>query len=63
MMNVTGELLSKMSMEDLDKLFQQMKHPTQEQKESAWKKIDTGIYDGQGNIIGDRCSEEDAYIE
>ncbi len=38
MMNVTGELLSKMSMEDLDKLFQQMKHPTQEQKESAWKK-------------------------
>ena len=50
-------------MEDLDKLFQQMKHPTQEQKESAWKKMDTGIYDGQGNIIGDRCSEEDAYIE
>ena len=45
MMNVTGELLSKMSMEDLDKLFQQMKHPTQEQKESAWKKMDTGIYD------------------
>ncbi len=25
--------------------------------------LDTGIYDGQGNIIGDRCSEEDAYIE
>lgn len=62
-MNMTGETLSKMSMKDIEILFNQMRSPTQEQKESAWKKMDTGIYDEEGNIIGDRCSKEDEYIE
>ena len=25
------------------------------------KKLDTGIYDEQGNLIGDKCMEEDDY--
>lgn len=50
-------------MKDIEILFNQMRSPTQEQKESAWKKMDTGIYDEEGNIIGDRCSKEDEYIE
>lgn len=62
-MNITGEALSRMSIEDVEKLFRQMKTPTQAQKEVAWKKMDTGIYDAKGNIIGDRCSEEDEYTE
>lgn len=62
-MNMTGETLAKMPVADIEKLFRQMKSPTQEQKESAWKRMDTGIYDEQGNIIGDKCSKEDEYTE
>ena len=38
-----------------------MKQLTQEQKEQAWKRMDTGIYDSHGNLIGDKCAKEDAY--
>lgn len=34
---------------------------TDEEIESALPSMDTGIYDEQGNLIGDKCEEEDAY--
>lgn len=54
-MNTTsGTQLSKMSASELELLFKQMKTPTQAQKETAWKKMDTGVYDEEGNLIGDK---------
>ena len=61
MRTLSGEILSNMSLSELEELFNNMKTPTQEQKEKAWKKMDTGIYDDSGNLIGDRCLEEDSY--
>lgn len=61
MRTLSGEILSNMSLSELEELFNNMKTPTQEQKEKAWKKMDTGIYDDNGNLIGDRCLEEDSY--
>lgn len=34
---------------------------TDEEIESALVNMDTGIYDEQGNLIGDKCEEDDAY--
>lgn len=34
---------------------------TDEEIERALPSMDTGIYDEQGNLIGDKCEEEDAY--
>lgn len=53
--------LSKMSFSEIEQLYNQMQIPTQEQKQRAWKVMDTGIYDAQGNLIGDKCLDEDAY--
>ncbi len=60
---ISGETLAKMSLEDLSSLYSVIKQPTQEQKEIAWKKMDTGIYDPMGNLIGDMFEEEDKYEE
>lgn len=60
-MNINGTALSQMSLSDIEKLYNSMKTPTQEQKEKAWAKMDTGIYDSNGNLIGDKCLEEDIY--
>ena len=60
-MRITGTDLAKMSSEELEELFKNMTIPTSEQKEKAWKKMDTGIYDNDGTIIGDKCADEDAY--
>lgn len=54
MNNISGTQLSKMSASELELLFKQMKTPTQAQKEVAWKKMDTGVYDEEGNLIGDK---------
>lgn len=59
---ISGNQLSKMTASELELLFKQMKTPTQAQKEVAWKKMDTGVYDAHGNLIGDTALEEDAYI-
>lgn len=61
MKNLTGTLLSEMSLEEIEALYKSMQTPTPEQKEIAWKKMDTGIYDKKGNLIGDECLEEDLY--
>ena len=34
---------------------------TDEEKEAALKRIDTDIYGADGNLIGDRCLNEDMY--
>lgn len=34
---------------------------TDEEWMAAIKRLDTGIYDEQGNLIGDKCMEEDDY--
>lgn len=53
--------LSKMSSSEIEQLYNQMQIPTQEQKQRAWKVMDTGIYDAQGNLIGDNYLDGDAY--
>ena len=53
--------LSKMSFSEIEQLYNQTPKPTPEQKQRAWKMMDTGIYDIQGNLIGDKCLDEDDY--
>lgn len=60
---ITGESLARLSIDEMEKLYKNMRFITQEQKELAWKKMDTGIYDELGNLIGDRFLEEDEYSE
>ena len=60
---MNGKLLASMSIEELENLYKNMSRPTKEQKAAALKKMDTGIYDSQGNLIGDKYWEEDVYAE
>jgi hypothetical protein len=60
-MQITGELLNGLTLQESEALLNSMKKPSYEQKCKAWQKMDTGIYDGNGKLIGDRCEEEDAY--
>lgn len=58
---ITGEQLSKMSLSEIEELYRQLPVPTSEQKQLSLKRMDTGIYDADGNLIGDRCLNEDMY--
>ena len=58
---ITGEQLSKMSLSQIEELYRQLPVPTSEQKQLALKRMDTGIYDEAGNLIGDKCLNEDMY--
>lgn len=60
-MAITALELSDMSIEQLEKLYNNMQIPTKEQKELAWKVMDTGIYNEKGELVGDKLAEEDAY--
>lgn len=60
---ITGEQLSRMSLKEIEELYSQLAPLTDEEKEAALKRMDTGIYDADGNLIGDKCWEEDAYEE
>jgi hypothetical protein len=60
-MQITGELLSGLTLQESEALLNSMKKPSYEQKIKAWQKMDTGIYDSDGKLIGDKCEEEDAY--
>lgn len=42
--------LSKMSISEIEQLYNQMQIPTQEQKQRAWKVMDTGIYDAKETL-------------
>lgn len=52
----TAEELSNMTIEELEKVHEEMKILTQEQKQEAWKKMDIGIYDDKGNLIDDKLN-------
>ena len=58
-MKLTSEQLKNMSIEQIRQLYENMRIPTIEEKMIAWEHIDTGIYDDNGNLIGDRCEEKD----
>lgn len=60
-MTITAAELNKLSIEQLEILYRKIQPPTKEQKKSAWKAMDTGIYDENGNLIGDACTDEDSY--
>lgn len=60
-MSISASDLKGMSFEEMEKLYAEMKKPTKEQKKAAWKLMDTGIYNTEGELIGDRLEEEDAY--
>lgn len=53
--------LSKMSFLEIEQLYNQMPKPTPEQKQRAWKMMNTGIYGTQGNLIGDKCLDGNDY--
>lgn len=53
--------LAGMSVEDLEAVYHTMNRPTQEQKKAAWKKMDIGIYNERGDLIGDTQMNEDGY--
>ncbi len=50
-----------MSLSEIEELYRQLPVPTSEQKQLALKRMDTGIYDEAGNLIGDKCLNEDMY--
>lgn len=60
-MKYSAMQLASMSVNDLEVVYKTMKRPTQEQKEVAWKKMDIGIYNERGNLIGDTQMDEDGY--
>ena len=60
-MKLTAKDLENMPIEQLRTLYNSMRLPTAEEKEIAWECMDTGIYDDKGNLIGDKCEEEDRY--
>lgn len=50
-----------MRLSKLEELLENTEMPTLEQKRADWKRMDTGIYNEYGNLIGDGCIDEDAY--
>ena len=58
---IDGTTLANMDIEELTRLYNQMPEYTLEQKKRAWAKMDTGIYNEKGELIGYKCDEEDVY--
>jgi len=63
MQDISADVLNSMTDEELYKLYSSLPVISEEKKSLAWSKMDTGIYDSKGNLIGDKCEEEDAYEE
>lgn len=63
MTRITGEMLAKMSPAEIEELYKNTVPPTNVEKELARSRMDTGIYDKNGNLIGDKCEIEDMYEE
>ena len=60
-MAVTALDLTNMPIEQLEELYRNMQIPTKEQKEFAWKVMDTGVYNEKGELVGDKSEKEDSY--
>lgn len=60
-MKLTSEKLNSMSIEQIKQLYKNMMIPSIKEKIIAWELMDTGIYDDNGNLIGDSCEEKDRY--
>ena len=59
----TAQQLSEMTLEEIIKINESLVKPTQQQKVQAWKRMDIGIYNSDGILIGDRQMHEDGYDE
>lgn len=56
------EVLLSLSDDDMQYVSDTLKNSMSEDEwMAAIKQLDTGIYDEQGNLIGDKCEEDDAY--
>lgn len=53
-MNASVSALQKMSVSELENFIGSMPELTIDQKRKAWDRMDTGIYDTAGNLIGDK---------
>ena len=69
-MDMTLDEISNLTVNDIIKMTDEEKQYinskvrssfTDEEWMTAIKRLDTGIYDEQGNLIGDRFDEDDAY--
>lgn len=69
-MNMTLDEISSLTVDDVIKMTDEEKQYinnkvrssfTDEEWMVAVKRLDTGIYDENGNLIGDKFDEEDAY--
>lgn len=61
--DITADNLSKLSISELEELYNSMPELTEEQKTEAMKVMNTSIYDKDGNLIGDKREKEDTYEE
>lgn len=65
--DITADNLSKLTLDELRELNENINdiftELTEEEKERAWASMNTGIYDEEGNLIGDKFEEEGAYEE
>lgn len=60
--NLPVEVLLSLSDDDMQYVSNTLKNSMSEDEwMDAVKRLDTGIYDEQGNLIGDKCMEEDEY--
>ena len=58
---VSGKDLASMSIEELTRLCKELPEITEKQKRNAWRKMDTGVYNEQGDLIGETFEDEDTY--
>lgn len=60
--NLPVEVLLSLSDDDMQYVSDTLKNSMSEDEwMAAVRSMDTGIYDEQGNLIGDKCMEEDDY--
>lgn len=60
---VSGKDLASMTIEELTRLCKELPELTETQKRNAWSKMDTGVYNEQGDLIGETFEDDDAYEE
>lgn len=55
--------LQSMTCEELKDCLEHIPEPNIAQKRQAWGKMETGIYSESGQLIGDKCEQEDVHYE